>query len=411
MVRVCDCVMGAGKTNSVITLVNEHPENKYIYITPYLDEAARIKKGCPQAHFVEPSDKLKQYQYRKSAHTAALIKGGRNIATTHQAFKGYTAEMLDGIREQNYILILDENLEILESFDIHPDDLQMAVSAGYIHEENDVYTITNPDYGGNALRELFSLMRSRELIKISDGQGNKLFYWALPPELICSFKDVYILTYLFDGQSIHHFLKIYDIPYEFIGINRDEDGTYRFCDYPGYTPEYVHNLKNIIHILDNAKLNDVGTDYHALSMAWFDKGGENVEQLRKNVSNYYRNILGDIPADRRLWGTYKGAYSKIRGKGYTKAFLTFNAKATNAYRSKDCLVYIANVFMNVCEKSFYRMHGIDVDEDMYALSVMIQWIWRSAIRDGKEVYIYVPSRRMRTLLTNWIDSFTKEDEQ
>lgn len=97
----------------------------------------------------------------------------------------------------------------------------------------------------------------------------------------------------------------------------------------------------------------------------------------------------------------------MRGKGYTKAFLTFNAKATNNYRNRDCLVYIANIFMNVNEKKFYQMHGIDVNEDMYALSIMVQWIWRSAIRDGKEIYIYIPSRRMRTLLVDWIDSLTK----
>lgn len=34
---------------------------------------------------------------------------------------------------------------------------------------------------------------------------------------------------------------------------------------------------------------------------------------------------------------------------------------------------------------------------------MIQWIWRTAIRDGKEIDIYVPSRRMRELLEQWIE--------
>ena len=63
--------------------------------------------------------------------------------------------------------------------------------------------------------------------------------------------------------------------------------------------------------------------------------------------------------------------------------------------------------MNVEEKKFYAMHGVDVDEDLYALSIMIQWIWRSEIRDGSEIYIYVPSKRMRTLLINWIDSVSK----
>lgn len=407
MVRVCDAIMGTGKSSAAITLINDHPNYKYIYITPYLDEAARIKKGCPVAHFVEPSDKLKQYQNKKSVHTAALIKKGKNIATTHQAFKNYNADMLEDIKSQNYILIIDENVEVLETFDIHPDDLKLAVDAGYVAENNGVYTIVNHNYSGSALRELFFMMKSRELVKLEDDQNNELFYWALPPELILSFKEVFILTYLFEGQSIHHFLKIYDIPYELIGITRTGLDTYRFCGYPGYTPKYVSNLKNMLHILEKNKINDIGEDFHALSKSWFERGGPELEQLRRNLNNYYRNIWADIPADRRLWGSYKGAFTKMRGKGYTNAFLTFNAKATNNYRTRDCLVYIANVFMNVNEKKFYQMHGIEVDEDMYALSIMVQWIWRSAIRDGKDVYLYIPSRRMRTLLTNWIDSLNE----
>lgn len=407
MVRVCDAIMGTGKSSAAITYLNEHQSDKFIYITPYLDEATRIKKGCPQLHFVEPSNKLKQYEFKKSLHTAALIREGRNITTTHQAFKGYTQETLDRIKEQGYTLIVDENVDVLEMFEFHPDDLQLAVDAGYIADNNGVYSIANDGYNGKALQELFGLLKSRELIRMTDKDENSLFYWALPPDLFTSFKDVFILTYLFDGQSLHHFMEIYNIHYEYIGIERTEDGGYRFGDYPGYTPEYVYRLKEMLHILDRDRINDVGDDYHALSMNWFKRGGENVEQLKRNVSNCFNNIWRDIPADKRLWGSYNGEFSKIRGKGYTKAFLTFNAKATNAYKDRECLVYIANLFMNVNEKKFYQMHGLEVDEDAYALSIMVQWIWRSAIRDGKEVYLYIPSRRMRTLLINWIETTSK----
>lgn len=61
-----------------------------------------------------------------------------------------------------------------------------------------------------------------------------------------------------------------------------------------------------------------------------------------------------------------------------------------------------NVFMPLWEKKYLEQTGLEVDEDAYALSVMLQWIWRSAIRDGGEIWIYVPSRRMRELLENWI---------
>ena len=408
MVRVCDALMGSGKSSATIRYINEHPDEKFIYITPYLKEAERIKNGCPDAHFVEPSDKIGKYEYKKSVHTAALIRDGKNITTTHQAFKGYTHETLEDIRRYGYTLFIDENVDVIEQFEFHPGDLQLAVDAGCINETNGFYSVGEKEYTGTALKEMFRLMRSRELVRICDDDENTFFYWALPPDLITSFKDVYILTYLFDGQSLHHFLKIYDIPYENIGIARTDDGGYAFGPYPGYTPEYAYHLKDKLHILDKDKINSVGDDYHALSMNWFRKNADGVEQLKRNVSNCYKHIWADIPADRRLWGSYNGAYNQIRGKGYSKSFLTFNAKATNAYRDKDCLVYIANLFMNVNEKKFYTMHGIDVNEDEYALSIMVQWIWRSAIRDGNDVYLYIPSRRMRLLLTDWIDRVSKE---
>ncbi len=399
--------MGTGKSSAAITYLNEHCDEKFIYITPYLDEATRIQKGCPGLHFVAPSDKIREFKFKKHLHTAALIKEGRNITTTHQAFKGYTPDMLDDIKEKGYTLIIDENVDVLETFDFHPQDLQLAIDAGYVAEENGVFSLARDDYKGEALHRLFSLLKSRELIRMDD-RGESLFYWALPPDLLTSFKDVFILTYLFDGQSIHHFMEIYQIPYEYIGIERTEDGGYRFGEYPGYTPEYVYTLKDKLHILERTNINDIGNDYYSLSMNWFKRGGDNVEQLKKNVSNCFNNIWRDIPADKRLWGSYVGEFNKIKGKGYTKAFLTFNAKATNTYRDKECLVYIANLFMNVNEKKYYQMHGITVDEDKYALSIMVQWIWRSAIRDGKDVYIYIPSSRMRNLLINWIENINKE---
>lgn len=405
MVKVCDAIMGTGKSSAAITYINEHPADRFIYIGPYLAEAARIKKNCPGAYFVEPSTNLPEYEHKKTTHTAALIKEGKNIASTHQAFKGYTPSMLEDVKNQGYTLIIDENVEVLERFDISEDDLNLAIDAGYIADEGGIFHVVNDKYNGKALHDLFHMLKSRELIRVVD-KDNTLFYWVLPPELIMAFKDVFILTYLFEGQSIHHFLEIYKIPYEFVGIEKMDERQYRFCDGPGYTPDYVQRLGDMIHILDNEKLNAIGDDYYALSMSWFDKSGD-VEQLKRNIYNCYRNIWEDVPAEKRLWGSYARTKNKLRGKGYSNAYLVFNTKAVNEYRNRSHLVYPINIFMNVEEKKFYYLHGIEVDEDVYALSIMVQWIWRSEIRDGAEIYIYVPSRRMRTLLVNWIESFSK----
>jgi hypothetical protein len=408
MVRVCDALMGSGKTESTIRYINEHPDEKYIFITPYLAEAERIKTGCPDARFVEPSNKIAKYDFKKGVHTAALIKDGRNIATTHQAFKCYTQSMLDDIRNAGYTLFIDENVDVIEKFDYSPGDLQMAVDAGYIRESNGVYSLAKDVYNGAALRDMFRLLRSRDLVRVNDESGNEFLYWTLPPELIYSFKDVYILTYLFEGQGIFHFLQTYKVGYDFIGIMRTEDGGYRFCERAEYLPAYAKHLREKLHILEGSRINDIGDAYHALSMNWFKKNPDGIEQLKKNMQNYFTNIKRSIPAERRLWGAYNSAESRLRGKGYTNSFLTFNAKATNAYRDKYCLAYVVNLFMSVGERNFYEALGIEVDEDKYALSIMVQWIWRSAIRDGKDVWLYIPSKRMRDLLTGWIDDVSKE---
>ena len=80
-------------------------------------------------------------------------------------------------------------------------------------------------------------------------ENDMVFYWSLSPEIITSFKDVFVLTYIHQGQSIYHFLNIHHIDYEFIGVKKDNGG-YRFCDEINNVPSYVKDLSEKIHILD-----------------------------------------------------------------------------------------------------------------------------------------------------------------
>ena len=406
MVNVCDAIMGNGKSQSAITYMNEHKDQRFIYITPYLEEAARIKDGCPGLDFIEPTDKLKQFGFTKIMHTAALIKDGKNIATTHQSFKNYTPAMLDDVKRWGYTLIIDESVEILESADISAADIQILISGGYLREDGEVIRATGKPYDGELFRDVLNLISIRDIVRVQ--ANGYLYYWLLPPRLITAFKDVFVLTYLFESQSIHHFLDIYKIPYRYIGIEKISTGTgFRFSDDPRcYIPGYVKELGNMIHILDRKSLNEIGESRYALSMNWY-QSGKNVDRLKKNVTNCIRNVWKDVPAEKKMWGVFKSDFQKLKGKGYTKAYVVFNARATNEFRGKDHLIYLANIFMNPNDAQFYREHGVEVDDDMYALSIMVQWIWRSAIRDGKPVYIYIPSKRMRTILQNWIAETSK----
>lgn len=208
-------------------------------------------------------------------------------------------------------------------------------------------------------------------------------------------------------------MKIYKIPYTYIGVSL-KDGVYRFSSSTDYVPEYTKHIKDLIHIVESPKLNRIGDPPHALSMNWYQrrKAGEDGElkAVKNHVANCYKHIWKNSPADERMWGTYKSACNKVKGKGYTKSYVVFNERATNSYINKRYLAYAVNLFMNVAERRVYEKFGVEVDQDMYALSTMLQWIWRSAIRRGEEIWLYVPSRRMRTLLKDWMERVQNDDK-
>lgn len=405
--------MGTGKTEAAITYMNEHRGKKFIYITPYLAESNRIKEGCPELHFVEPSNKLSEYHFRKTEHTAALISEGCNITTTHAAFRNYNRDTLAMIRELGYTLIIDESLDILIESQMKTNDIGGLVATGFLESDGTTYRATDKLYDSGKFEDEMKMFRSRDILCVDGQKRQKLYYWALPQELLTSFDEVFVLTYLFTGQALCYFMKIYKIPYTYIGVSL-KDGVYRFSDNTDYVPEYTKHIKDLIHIVESPKLNRIGDPPHALSMNWYQrrKAGEDGElkTVKDHIFNCYNNIWRGCKADERMWGTYKSACNKVKGRGYTKSYVVFNERATNSYINKRYLAYAVNLFMNVAERRVYEKFGVEVDQDMYAISTMLQWIWRSAIRRGEEIWLYVPSRRMRTLLKDWMERVQNGDK-
>jgi transposase-like protein len=91
----------------------------------------------------------------------------------------------------------------------------------------------------------------------------------------------------------------------------------------------------------------------------------------------------------------------LKGRGFADSFLAVNARATNEYSDRWALAYIYNRYMNPHESSFFQENGIRIDESALAVSDLLQWIWRSRIRNGQPVSLYLPSSRMRSLLFAW----------
>lgn len=401
MIKVVDAIMGSGKSSAAISYINDHPNRKFVYITPYLEEVQRICQKCTNVHMYEPI-KTRRHHGSKTLHTLEMIKKGYSIATTHQAFLYYTPELLDEIRRQEYMLIMDESVNTLVVNEGNTDDINIAVDAGLVTvNENDEYEYSGREYNGTNYREMIRCLQSRNMMRLQTKNGETTYFWAIPKELITSFRDVVIMTYLFEGQNLYHFLCMYNLSYEPLYVTKDIDGRFVFSETERYIPDYVKRLSDMIHITEKPSLNEIGDEPTALSERWFSRNTQRAKRLKDNIYNFYRYTCGSESAF-RMWGTYSDNISSLSGKGYTKSHVMFNERASNKYKERTALAYCVNLYMNVGVKMLFKKYGIEVDDDMYALSTMIQWIWRSAIRDGHEIWLYVPSKRMRTLLKEWI---------
>ena len=396
-VNIIDAIMGAGKTSSAINFINNSDNDKrFLYITPYLTEVKRIIDSCPNKKFRQPETygtKIRGIKY--------LFDKKCNIVSTHALFSMFDEEIIDLAYANNYTLIMDEVADVIQPYEISKDDLNNILEKYATIDEHGILNWNAKDYDGR-FEDVKRLCDLRCIAIYS----NIAMLWLFPVETFRAFRDIYILTYMFDAQTQKYYYDYFGINYNYLYVKGDSLDNYTFTDEKiNYV---IPNYSKLIHICDNEKLNRIGDAEFALSKTWYMRNEKNqlMKQLKNNTGNFFKNYT-KTKSDENLWTTFKDYRELISGKGYAKGFLSSNVRATNEYRNRIAVAYLINKFFNPCVKNFFHTHGVKSDDDAFAVSEMLQFIWRSAIRDGKEIQLYIPSNRMRKLLIDWIENVNK----
>lgn len=393
-IKIIDAIMGAGKTSYAIQLMNEDKQSNYIYITPFLKEVTRVKQSCNNRHFVEP---LNSGNGKLDAlHN--LLKDNKNIVSTHALFRMSTDTTRELIQSNNYTLILDEVCDVIEQIPLKKNDLSVILE--YSHIENDFLVWDNIDYDGR-YNDIKTMALNNTLMIIN----NTLLMWNFPVAVFKAFKSAYVMTYMFKCQIQKYYYDLHKINYEYYTVAKNiTQNKYDLIPFEQRKLINKTSIKENIHILENDIINDVGESDYSLSVSWYEKDKNKylVATLKKNLYNYFQNKV-NAKSNEILWTTFKDYKTKLSGKGYTKGFCSVNARATNEYKDRNNVAYCVNIFLNPMVKQFFTNKGVSVLEDYYALSEMLQFIWRSAIRENKPINIYIPSLRMRNLLINWLN--------
>jgi len=148
------------------------------------------------------------------------------------------------------------------------------------------------------------------------------------------------------------------------------------------------------------------------------------EQIARNLLNFawrrterfVRQVIGDDvthPGYYLLWTTKNTFRPKLEGKLRYKQvpgcegpekeiFIAHNMRATNNYAHKACLAYMTTPMLRVPIAKFFRSCGLNFNDDLYMLSTLLQWVWRSRIRKLEEILLYIPSEPLRCLFNQWL---------
>ena len=392
-VTVIDSVMGSGKTSWAIAHMNAAPADKrFIFITPFLDEIKRVKAGVTSRQFTEPDND--NAEGRKLYDLKRLIDREADICATHSLFRMADDELTELLTDAGYTLILDEAMSVVEKVGIGAQDVKLLISTESIRIENGRVIWLFTEYSDERFSDIKRLAKAGNLFFYRD----EFLVWTFPPKVFQAFDEVYTMTYLFDGQLQRYYFDLHGIAYEYRAV-RQVDGIYALTEYD----KRAERRENLIQLIDihEGKLNDVAKTRTALSKGWLNRADTTtLKTIKDNLYTFLRNHCKAKSSD-ILWATLKDYRNTIKGKGFSDSFLAVNARATNEYADRWALAYVYNKFMNQNEKVFFQENDVRVNEDALAVSDLLQWIWRSRIRRGQEVKLYLPSKRMRGLLDKW----------
>ena len=401
-----------------------------IYCTPFLDEVARIKESTNRT-FYEP---LHKGGGRKIDDFNTLLIEGHDIVLTHATFANSNSETMDYIANGNYVLILDEVLDVLVRFNdvcsdsIGKGDIRMLINEGFINVDGYGRVSWQKDsYADSKFGNVERLAKNGSLFYLDDS----LLVWQFPPEIFRQFESVYLLTYLFDGSMLKPYFQYHNIGFRLAGITKEEN-RYHLSEWKN-DKIIRQNLRRYIEIWNNPLANEYRAT--SLSKTWYMRQSiASLKRLKSHMYNFFQNVCHAKSRD-ILWTAPKDYMHHLKGKGYSvvrnltseerslsasqresvekklQCFLSCNARATNDFADRSVLAYLFNVYANPFVKRYFTNKNerdgtnISVNEDILALGCMLQWIWRSAIRkpEPEHIRIYIPSKRMRKLFIDWLD--------
>ena len=395
-IEVLDALMGLGKTNGIFEWMNKNPQHKYLYVTPLLSEAE--ERACWQCAEIDMQSTKSEDSLNKGEILLKHFQQGNNVAITHALYSRMNHLHLEEIHNKGYVLIIDEEVSFIQAITKYNE-----ADSKFLTEQCNALAFDQNDFGrvsfikeaytGSKYEDLQNLCEIGAVFSAKDRAD--LLITQLPVDLVKAASRVIVITYGYEGSMMCKFM-------ELRGINHKafEEVSFSISE-----KDQKENIRQLIELVDTKTTLALkkNTRKNTLSSTWWSTASttdkKKILSLIAGVKRQFNCSSEDF-----MFTCKKSCATTIKHNNLSPSisFVYASCRATNDYSNKYVLVHAYNRYVQYHTQQYLASWGFTVDNDKFALYEMLQWIWRSRIRQNKPIKLCILSARMEKILKDWL---------
>lgn len=409
LVEVLDALPGSGKTHAIINYMSLHQDKRWLYISPMLEETEdRVPKQAldlGMEFFVPYEDKM----YSKSDTCYEALLKGYNICCTHNLMYLFSKKHLEILSLQGYNVVSDEELNLINGYSIKKEDFDFLIKNKIIDIQEDGRVVFLDEDMSLGARYGDIKAKSDLGMLYAANRSEKFLVTQLSPKIIEAADRFILLTYNYKDSLMQVFLKMHKYDYKIF----NEVTLWKTDE------EIKETLRKRINIIETPSVKKIQNKY-SLSKSWWvnaasterNEVAKAIRSIMKNCNISRDDMFYTVPKDYSV--SSKGFNTKYIGNepkkdsddnpiDYTRTFIACNARSTNKYSNKQLAIHAYNLFPNQAVKAFIQGNGFYCNDEVYALNMLIQWLFRGCIRKKEGILnVAILSKRMSTLFKEWL---------
>lgn len=393
IIEIVDALPGCGKTYAIFDYIAQNQEKPWLYLTPLLSEVnERVQIECQRLalDFYCPNE----HEDTKTEQALKVLQEGGNLACTHSLMLRFTDKHIDEVIKHKYNIVCDEELNLISTFKIKKTDVEHLQRNRIIEISNTDGKVTfmDQEMSEDARYGDVKLLANMECL-FAAKRSTSMMVVQVSPRLVKAASRFILLTYNYTGSVMQTFMQMHGFTDNTLHLKL------RFS-----SEEARLKLKEILEVLDTPSVRSCQRNM-SLSSGWWQNAdvaekqqvGKTIRAALKFTKTEQEECFFTFPTD-----YIKNKNTVISSRINADNFVSCSTRSTNKFNYKTLGVHAYNLYVQLPVKIYMQEQGFICDDDTYALNMLLQWLFRGCIRDGKPMKVAVLSKRMNTLLIQWL---------